>query len=153
MPSTFFPVLLAEQTTTSLLSVRFGLDGQLVRLLVVLVRTALLFLLAVGLFWADSPYNVFCDVQGELPHAGAAKLLHDPGAGDAVAVGIGHDRGGLAMPICSPCNAHPPGSTRTTRSSGNRWFAGGREQRGEEASSHFFLRADDIGMQFSQPMR
>ena len=38
VPSTFFPVLLAEHTTTSLLSFRFGLIEQLARLPVIHVR-------------------------------------------------------------------------------------------------------------------
>lgn len=57
----------------------------------------------------DSPHDILRDVQGELPHAGAAKLLDDPAAGAIVALGgIGGYVFRVAKPICSARNTHPP---------------------------------------------
>jgi hypothetical protein len=113
-----------------------------------------LFLLAV-LFAADSPHNVLRDVQGELPHAGPAKLLHDPGAADAVVLGgIGDYRRGVERPISSPLGTHPPREQEHDQEGGGVLaFAVAVPSTVKTQGVAFFRGADDIGTQFSQAKR
>lgn len=122
VPSTFFPVLLAEHTTTSLLSFKFGLDIQLAKLfLAELLVLSVVVVMLLLVLQADSPHDVLDNVQGELPHAGPAKLLDNPGLAAIVRGGGIEQYGrGIREPICSPGRTHPPQSKNTARSRGAR---------------------------------